>query len=66
MEDEALVPPCDHGHGDVDVDDDWNYAAADDDDDEAKKVDEALVEYKAIVPPINHDGNIGMTKERQN
>ena len=55
MEDEALVPPCDHGHGDVDVDDDWNYAAA------AKKVDEALVEYKAIVPPINHDGNIGMT-----
>ena len=60
MEDEALVPPCDHGHGDVDVDDDWNYAAA------AKKVDEALVEYKAIVPPINHDGNIGMTKKRQN
>ena len=40
--------------------DDWNYAAA------AKKVDEALVEYKAIVPPINHDGNIGMTKGRQN
>ena len=35
MEDEALVPPCDHGHGDVDVDDDTNYAAA------AKKVDEA-------------------------